>query len=130
MLQKYFSLAISVLVALGLSAQNTNTNKFRQLGQELPTPNVYRTASGAPGSQYWQQKADYKIKIELDENTHIIYGEETISYLNNSPDHLEYLWLQLDQNKRALDSDSYKIAESKMEEKMSPRELKNLNRCW
>ena len=75
---------------------NYNHNKFRQLKQELATPNVYRTASGAPGHEYWQQKADYKISIKLDDKNQRIYGEETITYHNQSPDPLNYLWLQLD----------------------------------
>jgi len=97
----------------------TNTNKFRQLGQELPTPNVYRTASGAPGHEYWQQKADYDMKIHLDDANQRIDGEETITYTNNSPDELRYVWLQLDQNMRALDSDSYKISQSEISDRMS-----------
>ncbi|MAI23354.1 MAG: aminopeptidase [Crocinitomicaceae bacterium] len=91
-----------------------NENKFKQLGQELPTPNVYRTASGAPGHDYWQQQVDYNIQVTLDDETQRIDGEERILYKNNSPDELRYLWLQLDQNVRALDSDSYKIRESRI----------------
>ncbi len=72
--------------------------KFEQLGQMLPTPNEYRTGSGAPGPKYWQQKADYNISVELHETTNSISGSETITYTNNSPDLLKYLWLQLDQN--------------------------------
>ena len=83
-----------------------NTNKFKQLYQEFSTPNQYRTASGAPGHEYYQQKADYKINLELDDNQQKIFGQETITYTNNSPDELEYLWLQLDQNVRAKDSKS------------------------
>tara|TARA_B110001450_G_scaffold82001_1_gene77825 strand:+ start:1231 stop:3537 length:2307 start_codon:yes stop_codon:yes gene_type:complete len=83
-----------------------NTNKFRQLYQEFSTPNQYRTASGAPGHEYYQQKADYKINLELDDNQQKILGQETITYTNNSPDALAYLWLQLDQNVRAKDSKS------------------------
>ena len=93
---------------------NLNTNKFKQLGQELPTPNVYRNAAGAPGHEYWQQKADYSIDLELDDKEQKIYGEETITYTNNSPDALDYLWLQLDQNVRAKDSDTKKIRETSM----------------
>ncbi len=103
--------------------EHTNQNKFRQLGQELPTPNVYRTASGAPGHQYWQQKADYSMKIKLDDASQRIYGEETITYTNKSPDALEYLWLQLDQNVRAKDSDTYKIRTGKISDKMNMRQL-------
>ena len=84
--------------------ETTNIGKFQQLKQELLTPNVYRTASGTPGPHYWQQKVDYKISILLDETTQRIYGEETIIYNNNSPDDLNYLWVQLDQNVRAKNS--------------------------
>ena len=100
--KKYFLACFMLISITSLVAQeNTNQNKFRQLGQELPTPNVYRTASGAPGHMYWQQKADYKMKITLDDETQKIYGEETVTYYNYSPDALSYLWLQLDQNRRA-----------------------------
>ena len=77
---------------------------FRQLDVDLPTPNVYRTASGAPGSQYWQQRADYKIEVELDETLRRITASETIDYTNQSPDTLRYIWLQLDQNRFREDS--------------------------
>ncbi|HTF19687.1 MAG TPA: M1 family metallopeptidase [Chryseolinea sp.] len=78
--------------------------KFEQLGQTLPTPNEYRTGSGAPGVKYWQQKADYTIDIELNDQNQSISGKETITYHNNSPDVLKYLWLQLDQNVLASDN--------------------------
>ncbi len=91
-----------------------NESKFKQLGQELPTPNVYRAASGAPGHEYWQQQVDYNIQVTLDDEKQRIDGEERILYKNNSPDELRYLWLQLDQNVRALDSDSYKVRESRI----------------
>ena len=83
-----------------------NQNKFKQLYEEFATPNNYRSASGAPGPDYYQQQADYKMDIELDDKNAKIYGTETITYTNNSPDHLEYLWLQLDQNVRAKTSKS------------------------
>jgi hypothetical protein len=76
-------------------------NKFEQLGTILPTPNEYRTASGAPGPKYWQQRADYDIKCSLDEQNTRLTGSETISYYNNSPDVLTYLWLQLDENEHS-----------------------------
>ena len=76
-------------------------NKFEQLGSVLPTPNEYRTASGAPGPKYWQQRADYDIKCELDEPNLRLTGHETITYFNNSPDQLTYLWLQLDENEHS-----------------------------
>ena len=72
--------------------------KFEQLEQVLPTPNAYRTASGAPGARYWQQRADYVINVEVDDNTQVLKGSETITYHNNAPEPLKYLWLQLDQN--------------------------------
>lgn len=73
-------------------------DKFRQLEEILPTANDYRAASGAPGHRYWQQKVDYDIAVELDDAKQRIIGRETITYLNNSPDTLSYLWLQLDAN--------------------------------
>lgn len=76
-------------------------NKFEQLGTILPTPNEYRTASGAPGPRYWQQRADYDIRCELDEVALRLNGSETVTYFNNSPDVLTYLWLQLDENQHS-----------------------------
>ena len=73
-------------------------NRFEELGTILPTPNEQRTASGAPGVKYWQQRADYDIKCSLDEKALQLTGTETITYFNNSPDPLDYIWLQLDEN--------------------------------
>ena len=101
--------SITALVAFSLSwaatAQSvpfdrTNQSKFRQLGTELPTPNSYRTASGAPGVAYYQQQADYDLEVWLNEDTHTLKGNGTITYTNNSPDVLEYVWLQLDKTRR------------------------------
>ena len=77
-----------------------NNNKFKQLYEEFATPNRFRTASGAPGVDYYQQQVDYKMDIELDDENTKLYGKETITYTNNSPDALPYLWVQLDQNIR------------------------------
>ena len=85
---------------------HTNQNKFRQLYNEFSTPNDYRTASGAPGTAYYQQRADYVMDIKIVDETQRLYGEETITYTNNSPDELAYLWVQLDQNIRKKDSPS------------------------
>ncbi|MEC8211686.1 MAG: M1 family metallopeptidase, partial [Bacteroidota bacterium] len=85
---------------------HTNQNKFRQLYNEFSTPNDYRTASGAPGTAYYQQRADYVMDIKIVDETQRLYGEETITYTNNSPDVLAYLWVQLDQNIRKKDSPS------------------------
>ena len=81
-----------------------NNNKFKQLYDEFSTPNMYRAASGAPGSAYYQQQADYKMDLVLDDKNAKLSGNETITYTNNSPDELKYLWVQLDQNMRAKDS--------------------------
>tara|TARA_B100000965_G_scaffold90635_1_gene73836 strand:- start:5270 stop:7561 length:2292 start_codon:yes stop_codon:yes gene_type:complete len=86
-----------------------NTNKFRQLYDEFSSPNMFRTASGAPGPSYYQQRADYKINVELDDENKRVYGDEVITYTNNSPETLSYLWLQLDQNVRKKDSPSLDI---------------------
>jgi hypothetical protein len=83
---------------------HTNNNPFKQLKEELATPNMFRTASGAPGPNYYQQQADYKMSIILDDKNQKIYGEETITYTNKSPDVLSYLWVQLDQNIRESNS--------------------------
>ncbi len=84
--------------------QEINPDKFKQMYDLLATPNMYRTASGAPGPEYYQQKADYKINIELDDKTQKLYGEETITYYNNAKESLDYLWIQLDQNIRSRKS--------------------------
>jgi len=83
---------------------HTNQNKFKQLYDEFATPNMFRTGSGAPGPAYYQQQADYKMDIEIDDVNAKLYGDEIITYTNNSPDELSYLWVQLDQNMRARDS--------------------------
>ena len=89
-----------------------NINKFRQLYDEFATPNMFRTGSGAPGPEYYQQQADYKMDLVLDDEKAKISGFETITYTNNSPDELKYLWVQLDQNMRAKDSKSPLIESS------------------
>ena len=120
-------LFLFLLISLAPFAQeNTNQSKFKQLHQALPTPNEYRTASGAPGDEYWQQKVDYDMQIRLDDNKQQVYGEETITYVNNSPDDLTYLWVQLDQNMRAKDSDTHKIRRSSMSDEMSFSDVRNL----
>ncbi|RKN78403.1 M1 family metallopeptidase [Ulvibacterium marinum] len=91
-----------------------NQNKFKQLYEEFATPNTYRSASGAPGPDYYQQQADYVMDIELDDKNARMYGEETITYTNNSPDDLEYLWLQVDQNVRTKDTKSALRNETKI----------------
>jgi hypothetical protein len=100
-----FSLMILVATTNAQDIRNNPTsnhgNKFEQLGTILPTPNEYRTASGAPGPKYWQQRADYDIKASIDEKNLILHGAETVTYFNNSPDVLTYIWLQLDENEHS-----------------------------
>ena len=86
---------------------HTNQNKFRQLYNELATPNVYRTASGAPGPAYYQQQADYVMELVLNDKTQQLFGDQVVRYTNNSPETLTYLWVQLDQNVRAKDGQSF-----------------------
>ncbi|CAG4988525.1 hypothetical protein DYBT9275_00101 [Dyadobacter sp. CECT 9275] len=104
-MKQVITFLLATLLTVGAQAQqlpvspNYKANdRFEQLGTVLPTPNTYRTASGAPGREYWQQRADYDIKAELDDDNRRITGSETITYYNNSPDDLKYIWLQLDQN--------------------------------
>lgn len=106
-------IVFSTLIALASGAATADAvkqtkakfdDKFRQLDEVLPTANVYRNAAGEPGHEYWQQKVDYDIKVALDENNRRITASETVTYQNNSPDTLKYLWLQLDQNKFKRDS--------------------------
>lgn len=111
---KYCIVSVLFLFTAVLTAQeqmskekepgHTNQSKFKQLYEEFSTPNTYRSASGAPGPDYYQQQANYVMNIELDDKNHRISGDETITYINNSPDDLEFLWVQLDQNIREKDS--------------------------
>jgi hypothetical protein len=111
---RYFFFASLLIISTSLWSQWED--KFKQIDDLLPTPNVYRTASGAPGHRYYQQKADYKINLELDDEKQIIRGEEIITYTNNSPDPLTYLWLQLDQNQTAKNSHSKLIDVERMQD--------------
>ena len=116
-LVKYLSLVALFLVAgMSYAQEDTekeerkpghyNDNRFKQLYEEFSTPNMYRSGNGAPGPNYYQQQADYVMDLTLDDKNTKLFGEETITYTNNSPDALEYLWVQLDQNVRARDSKS------------------------
>ncbi|MET0262979.1 MAG: hypothetical protein ABW223_08785, partial [Rariglobus sp.] len=89
-------LSVSALVAQPYASKPLAQDKFRQLEEILPTPNGYRTASGAPGHEYWQQRANYVIDVTLDDSARTIRGKGEITYINHSPDTLDYLWLQLD----------------------------------
>jgi hypothetical protein len=110
-MNKLFTLTSLLLLSAGLAGAqdiknnpgSNHGNKFEQLGTILPTPNEQRTASGAPGVKYWQQRADYNIKCSLDEKNLLLTGSETVTYTNNSPDPLTYIWLQLDENEHSTD---------------------------
>ncbi|MFT3683138.1 MAG: M1 family metallopeptidase [Ferruginibacter sp.] len=101
-------------------------NRFEQLGTILPTPNEYRTASGAPGPKYWQQRCDYDIVCELDEPNRSLSGKETVTYYNNAPDVLKYLWLQLDENEHSTKNNANYQDASRLHELITPEELMKL----
>jgi Peptidase family M1 domain len=102
---------------------SNHANKFEQLGSILPTPNEYRTASGAPGSKYWQQRVDYDIKCELDESNLKLNGSEIITYYNNSPDALPYLWFQLDENVQSSVNNANYQTSNRLPGQMTDRQI-------
>ncbi len=115
---------ILIIITSNINAQEIlERDKFRQLDNLLATPNTYRTASGAPGHEYWQQKADYVISVTIDDENQILRGKETITYHNQSPDPLNYLWLQMDQNVRAKDSHTHDVRENTIRERMSTTQI-------
>ncbi|UZD21734.1 M1 family metallopeptidase [Algoriphagus halophytocola] len=124
--------ALTLLAILGIFpafAQHSEQNhaeRFEQLGTMLRTPNVYRTASGAPGHMYWQQQANYVINVELDDENQSIKGSEKVTYINNSPDQLTYLWVQLEENQRGAGSDAPKVAQSSIGNRMTLRNLQGI----
>tara|TARA_R110001599_G_scaffold90711_2_gene238691 strand:+ start:3095 stop:5437 length:2343 start_codon:yes stop_codon:yes gene_type:complete len=125
-----FVVAAVVFISGQSLAQVINSNhgkRFEQLERMLRDPSVYRTASGAPGHEYWQQKADYVIEAELDDTNQRLTGSEKITYHNNSPDPLEYLWISLDENVRQPENPVYKWEESSIRNRMSYEQLVALN---
>ena len=120
------SFSASVQAQLINNPGSNHGNKFEQLGTIISDPNSYRSASGAPGPAYWQQRADYEINAELDEKNLKLTGSETITYYNNSPDPLSYLWVQLDENQHKASSDNKLTETSKMSEKMTSRDLSGI----
>ncbi|HOO08443.1 MAG TPA: M1 family metallopeptidase [Cyclobacteriaceae bacterium] len=120
---KYLTL---LFIGVGLVAHAQTTpwqGKFEQLGQILPTPNEYRTGSGSPGPEYWQQQADYVINAELNDENQSITGAETITYHNNSPDVLTYLWLQLDQNLFDKESNTGKTKNTTIQDSITTKTI-------
>jgi len=122
-MKKYIRLVVLLMSTMSISWAQEYQQKFEQLGTMLPTPNSYRSASGRPGHEYWQQQADYDISVTLDDLNQTITGSETITYTNNSPDPLSYLWLQLDQNRRAKDSNTYKTNKSSIRDSLAAKSL-------
>jgi hypothetical protein len=133
MCKKILFFAFVVLISKASFGQNLKNNpssnhgnKFEQLGTILPDANNFRTASGAPGNQYWQQKADYDIEAFLNEKDLVLEGSEKITYYNNSPDNLSYLWLQLDENEHHPNTESNYFNESKLYKPLTDVEIQNL----
>jgi hypothetical protein len=121
-----FSLLSFIFFTGSANAQKKATRVFEQLGTDLPTPNMYRTGSGAPGHAYYQQKADYKIKVELDDENQRIIGSETVTYYNYSPDPLQYIWVQLDMNMFEDNSINALSKTGGIKEKMTTSEITGL----
>ena len=116
-----FSTANAQEIAKPKQKGHVDENKFRQMYDLLATPNTYRTASGAPGPDYYQQQADYKIDIELDDKNTRLYGVETVTYTNNAQESLDYLWMQLDQNIAARTSKTPLVDSNTTDPAMSPQ---------
>ncbi|WP_109698444.1 M1 family metallopeptidase [Chitinophaga deserti] len=119
-------LVAAPLVTLAQNPGSNHGNRFEQLGYLLTDPNMYRSASGVPGPKYWQQRADYDITAELDEVARKLTGSETVTYYNNSPDPLTYIWLQLDENEHDPKSDNNSFDGSTMKDKMSSGAINRL----
>ncbi|HET6995935.1 MAG TPA: M1 family metallopeptidase, partial [Chitinophagaceae bacterium] len=115
------------LLATAQNIQNNpgsdHGNKFEQLGTIMPTPNEYRTASGAPGPKYWQQRCDYDIKCQLDEKNLKLTGSELVTYFNNSPNTLTYLWLQLDENEHSSINNANYQSGNRMTTQLSQQQI-------
>ena len=133
---KKFIFALLVIACCSITSYSQNLynnpnsnhgNKFEQMGGIFPTPNEYRTASGAPGTKYWQQRCDYDIKCELDEKNLRLNGSETVTYFNNSPDVLTYLWLQLDENQHSSVNNANYQGSNSMTSQTSPQQLERDN---
>jgi hypothetical protein len=123
---------ICLLICFTINSQAQNQpwqGKFEPIDNMISPPNVYRSASGAPGKAYWQQRADYKIKATLDENNNTLYGEEIITYHNNSPDDLSYLWLQLEQNVNKKENEDFGSINNRMKDSITSRKLQFLTRA-
>ncbi len=121
-------LCLSCLTAplFGQNPSSNHGNKFEQLGSILPSPNDYRGVDGAPGPEYWQQRADYNIDCTLDVKNQRLDGKELVTYHNNSPSTLRYLWLQLDENEHAANVDKHRMNASSIRPQMSENAMRSL----
>lgn len=118
-----------ILFTTIVSAQDQNwKGKFQPIDNLLTPVNSYRTASGAPGHEYWQQRADYKIKAKIDETTNTLTGEETINYYNNSPDDLTYVWVQLEQNVNRKENEDFGEVLGTVKDSINTRHMQYLTR--
>ena len=133
MKKAFFFISLFSLILAGYAQDTKNNpgsnhgNRFEQLGTILPTPNEYRTASGAPGPKYWQQRCDYDITCSLDEPNRRLDGKETVTYFNNSPDILTYLWLQLDENEHSAKNSSGYQGSSFMPKSLNENDVNRLS---
>ena len=109
------------------NAGSNHGNRFEQLDYLLQDPNEYRTASGAPGPKYWQQRADYDINVDINEESNVLTGAETVTYFNNSPDILTYIWLQVDENFHHPNSDNNYDKPSIMSTRLTHQQLLQMN---
>jgi len=123
-------LLIAIIFSFNLHAQTQPwQGKFEPIDQMIAPPNTYRTASGAPGKAYWQQRANYIIKATIDEKNNTLTGEETITYFNNSPDDLSYLWIQLEQNVNKKENEDFGGINNSIKEGMTSRQMQFLTRA-
>lgn len=123
-------LIISILFFSNLQSQTQPwQGKFEPIDQLITPPNTYRTASGAPGKAYWQQRANYTIKATIDEKNNTLSGEETITYFNNSPDDLSYLWIQLEQNVNKKENEDFGDINNNVKEGINTRQMQFLTRA-
>lgn len=129
-MRHFFTVLLSLCFTFFVYAQNQPyQGKFEPIDNMITAPNVYRSASGAPGKAYWQQRADYKIKAQLDEKNNILSGDETITYYNNSPDDLSYLWIQLEQNVNKKGNEDFGFAFGNVRDSMNTRHMQFLTRA-